>query len=191
MNCWLDNKFIIGLFIVLFNAAISQNQQITFDVKITSSGKFDSPNKMSEAFLQYFLTPDSSSYSVFYSEAIMCLLMEEEINNDISSQKITSAKELCSDSVSNKIFNLTANRKRKDLFRQDGNIKPDDVEVLRFKSVKRKTESMSKYKFDLYDLHVDFKDKKTGRAYVMKLFNVYHLNYKWYFLDPSFEIIPE
>lgn len=188
---WVNRKAFTGLLLLLCGFTFAQNDKVAFDVKITSKGRFNSAKDISESFLNYFRIPDSTNYSVFYSKDIFCLLIEEEIKNAVPTQKINSADELCQDSLMHKMFELTINKKRRSFMRSEGAMAFDDVEIIKFDSDKRKTESTSSYKFDLYDLRLHFKNKKTDKAYVLNMFDVYHINYKWYFLDPGFEVFPE
>jgi hypothetical protein len=163
----------------------SQNREIVFDFKITDRGKFESSEVISESFLKCFLNKNSSDFSDFYQLDIFCALIEEEIADSIPINKINK-NELCNAEALNAIFKSTVEYKR-ELFYENKSASFSNIEIISFKQVKKPDIHTSKYKFDIYNLYLKFKN--NNKIYELKMFEVYHINYKWFILDPDFEVL--
>lgn len=187
----ISRKLLLTVVVSMFFAnAMSQSEKVNFDVKSSFSGGFNSAKDLSETFVKYFFNEDSTNYQVFYSTEVLCLLYKEEIENNPNS-KMMFSEGMCADSTTQRVFEYTVNRKRIQFLKESDNILYKNILIESLNVKKRKSEPISKYKFELYNIYLIFLDKLSNKKFVLKLFDVYHINYKWFILDPSFEILPE
>jgi hypothetical protein len=119
---------------------------------------------------------------------IFCTLITEEIEDSIPENKIKK-DELCNEESLRKIFENTVRYKREKLYNMGNKINVSDIKIINFRQVKKKDLHTSKYKFDIYNLYLKFENTIENKIYEISIFDVYHINYKWYILDPSFEIL--
>lgn len=178
------------VFLIIFyihNYYYSQENSITFDFKITELSVFNSSKDISTTFLKYFYTSDSTDYSKFYNKDIFCLLINEEITNNINRIKV-DVNELCEDKNINKIFLNTMEHKRSQFFESKDLVDFHQIEIVGFKDEVTELTNKSKYKFDLFNLTIKFKNKTTNENHQITLYGVYHINYHWFILEPYFEI---
>jgi hypothetical protein len=178
------------LFGVLFlNLKYScQINTIVFDTKTTNKGVFESPKVLAESFLKTILNKDVNNFSDYYNLDIFCTLITEEIEDSIPENKIKK-DELCNEESLRKIFENTVRYKREKLYNMGNKINVSDIKIINFRQVKKKDLHTSKYKFDIYNLYLKFENTIENKIYEISIFDVYHINYKWYILDPSFEIL--
>jgi hypothetical protein len=169
------------------NNCFCQNNSISIDSKITSEGKFESSKAIAESFLKSVLIKNADNFSDYYNVAIFCALITEEIADSIPENKIHK-EDLCKEEVLSEIFTSTIKFKRNQFFSKN-EIDVSNIKVINFRQEKINSAHTSKYKFDQYVLYLKFQNISNKKTYELNIFDVYHINYKWFILDPSFEIL--